>query len=211
MLEARDLICLRDEQLLFGALSFSARPGEMVQIAGANGVGKTSLLRILSGLALPESGEVRWHGQPLHRAGRRYHQQLLWLGHQPGIKTLLTGEENLRFFYPRSPRSAHWRALAAVGLTGYEDVPAARLSAGQQRRVALARLWLTETPLWILDEPLTALDAAGIEILTRRMEQHTARGGIVILTTHQPLRPLSRTVRCIRLASPGEGASLCGG
>ncbi|RYC43307.1 cytochrome c biogenesis heme-transporting ATPase CcmA [Pectobacterium zantedeschiae] len=205
MLEARDVVCIRDEHVLFSALSFTASPGEMVQIAGANGVGKTSLLRILSGLATPESGNVCWQGRRINRMREHFNQKLLWLGHQPGIKTVLTGEENLRFFYPQQHQDAHWQALAAVGLAGYEDVPVARLSAGQQRRVALARLWLTDVPLWILDEPLTALDVAGVEMLTQRMEHHIAHGGIIILTTHQPLRPFAQGIRCIQL-TPSEDA-----
>ncbi|KML67975.1 cytochrome c biogenesis heme-transporting ATPase CcmA [Pectobacterium peruviense] len=204
MLEARDVVCIRDEHVLFSALSFTASPGEMVQIAGANGVGKTSLLRMLSGLATPESGEICWQGQRINRIREHFNQQLLWLGHQPGIKSVLTGEENLRFFYPQLHQDAHWQALAAVGLAGYEDVPVARLSAGQQRRVALARLWLTDVPLWILDEPLTALDVAGVEMLTQRMEHHIAHDGIIILTTHQPLRPFAQSIRCIQL-TPSEG------
>lgn len=204
MLEARDVVCIRDEHVLFSALSFTANPGEMVQITGANGVGKTSLLRMLSGLATPESGDVCWQGRRINRIREHFNQQLLWLGHQPGIKSVLTGEENLRFFYPQQHQNAHWQALAAVGLAGYEDVPVARLSAGQQRRVALARLWLTNVPLWILDEPLTALDVAGVEMLTQRMEYHIAHGGIIILTTHQPLRPFAQGIRCIQL-TPSEG------
>ncbi|MBN3229033.1 cytochrome c biogenesis heme-transporting ATPase CcmA [Pectobacterium brasiliense] len=209
MLEARDVVCIRDEHVLFSALSFTASAGEMVQIAGANGVGKTSLLRMLSGLATPESGEICWQGQRINRMREQFNQQLLWLGHQPGIKSALTGEESLRFFYPHQQQDALWQALASVGLAGYEDVPVARLSAGQQRRVALARLWLTDVPLWILDEPLTALDVAGVDMLTQRMEHHTARGGIIILTTHQPLRPFAQRIRCISL-TPGEGTPLCG-
>lgn len=209
MLEARDVVCIRDEHVLFSALSFTASAGEIVQIAGANGVGKTSLLRMLSGLATPESGEICWQGQRINRMREQFNQQLLWLGHQPGIKSVLTGEENLRFFYPQRHQDAHWQALAAVGLAGYEDVPVARLSAGQQRRVALARLWLTDVPLWILDEPLTALDVAGVEMLTQRMEHHIAHGGIIILTTHQPLRPFAQDIRCIQLTA-SEGTPSCG-
>ncbi len=204
MLEARDVVCIRDEHVLFSALSFTASAGDMVQIAGANGVGKTSLLRILSGLATPGAGEVYWQGQRTDRERARFHQQLLWLGHQPGIKGVLTGDENLRFFYPQQRREALWQALEAVGLAGYEDVPVARLSAGQQRRVALARLWLTDVSLWILDEPLTALDVAGVDMLTQRMEHHVSQGGIIILTTHQPLRPRAQNIRCIQLVPEEE-------
>ncbi|MFA1052369.1 heme ABC exporter ATP-binding protein CcmA, partial [Klebsiella pneumoniae] len=112
-----------------------------------------------------------------------------WLGHKPGVNAALTADENLRFFFPASRLQQRESALAAVGLAGYEDLPLSQLSAGQQRRVALTRLWLTDAPLWILDEPFTALDATAMETLTRRLEQHARQGGCAILTTHQPLRP----------------------
>ncbi|NDJ56923.1 cytochrome c biogenesis heme-transporting ATPase CcmA [Enterobacteriaceae bacterium 4M9] len=199
MLDAQNLTCVRDERVLFSALSFSVAPGEVVQVAGVNGAGKTSLLRILSGLASPESGEVYWCQEPLSRAREDYHRELLWLGHQPGVKSVMTADENLRFFHPTESQDARWHALASVGLVGYEDVPVAQMSAGQQRRVALARLWLSSARLWILDEPFTALDIAGVEKLTKRIEYHAAAGGTVLLTTHQPLRPLACTLRCITL------------
>lgn len=206
MLEAHHLTCVRDERVLFEALSLAVQPGEIVQIAGANGAGKTSLLRILTGLATPETGRVSWQGAPISRQRDDFHQQLLWLGHQPGVKPVLTADENLRFYHPRQTQEARWAALAAIGLVGYEDVPVAQLSAGQQRRVALARLWLSEAALWVLDEPFTALDVAGIETLTRRLERHTSRGGAVVLTTHQPLRAVDSPLRCITLNAPEVAA-----
>ncbi|MEB5922973.1 cytochrome c biogenesis heme-transporting ATPase CcmA [Franconibacter pulveris 1160] len=206
MLEAHHLTCVRDERVLFEALSLTVQPGEIVQIAGANGAGKTSLLRILTGLATPESGNVCWQGEPIRRQRDVFHHQLLWLGHQPGVKAVLTADENLRFYHPRLSQDARWAALAATGLVGYEDVPVAQLSAGQQRRVALARLWLSDAALWVLDEPFTALDVAGIETLTRRLERHASRGGAVVLTTHQPLRPVNCPLRCITLNAPGAAA-----
>lgn len=149
MLEAKNLSCVRDERTLFSALSFRVTPGDIIQVEGPNGAGKTSLLRILAGLARPDSGEVCWHGQNTLRQRERYHQDLLFLGHQPGIKTMLTPFENLQFYQAvrTSPdRQAIWQALEQVGLVGYEDLPVAQLSAGQQRRVALARLWLSDSP-----------------------------------------------------------------
>ncbi|EDV2557458.1 cytochrome c biogenesis heme-transporting ATPase CcmA, partial [Salmonella enterica subsp. enterica] len=150
--------------------------------------------------ARPDGGEVYWQGEPLRRVRDSFHRSLLWIGHQPGIKTRLTARENLHFFHPgdgaRLPE-----ALAQAGLAGFEDVPVARLSAGQQRRVALARLWLTRAALWVLDEPFTAIDVNGVVRLTRRMAEHTAQGGMVILTTHQPLPGTADTVR--RLALTG--------
>ncbi|EMV7687548.1 cytochrome c biogenesis heme-transporting ATPase CcmA, partial [Salmonella enterica] len=183
MLEARELHCERDERTLFRGLSFTVDAGEWVQVTGGNGAGKTTLLRLLTGLVRPDGGEVYWQGKPLRHVRDSFHQSLLWLGHQPGIKTRLTARENLHFFHPgdgaRLPE-----ALAQAGLAGFEDVPVAQLSAGQQRRVALARLWLTRAALWVLDEPFTAIDVNGVARLTRRMAEHTAQGGMVILTTH---------------------------
>jgi heme exporter protein A len=187
MLDAINLTCIRDDRVLFSELSFSVSPGEMVQIAGKNGAGKTSLLRILAGLAQAEEGEVKWQGEGLSRIRYQFHQDLLWLGHQPGIKTVLTAFENLSFYHANGAQSLRWQALTEVGLLGFEDVPVNQLSAGQQRRVALARLWLSSHKLWILDEPFTAIDVTGVGKLTQQLKRHTENGGMVILTTHQPL------------------------
>jgi heme exporter protein A len=203
MLEAINLSCVRDERSLFNNLSFTLSPGEIVQVAGQNGAGKTSLLRILAGLAQPDEGEVHWQGRNTRRNRDWYHQHLLFLGHQPGIKFVLTPFENLAFYQSVSASSdpqALWSALERVGLVGYEDVPVAQLSAGQQRRVALARLWLSSAPLWILDEPLTAIDKQGVGELMSLFEQHAEQGGMVLLTTHQDLPGASRPVRKIHLS-----------
>lgn len=204
MLEARQLRCERDERILFSDLSFQVKAGEWIQITGGNGVGKTTLLRLLSGLARPDVGGVYWQVQPLHRVRDSYQQNLLWIGHQPGIKTRLSALENLRFFHHDGNAAQCMNALAQAGLAGYEDIPVNQLSAGQQRRVALARLWLTRATLWILDEPFTAIDMNGVERLTQRMAQHTERGGIVILTTHQPINVATDKIR--RIALSGEEA-----
>lgn len=203
MLEAKSLSCVRDERILFSELSFTVKPGEIIQVEGPNGAGKTSLLRILAGLAQPESGEVCWRGQNTLRHRENYYQDLLFLGHQPGIKTMLTPFENLQFYQAvraAPDRQAIWRALEQVGLVGYEDLPAAQLSAGQQRRVALARLWLSECPLWILDEPLTAIDKQGVAELISLFGQHAQQGGMVLLTTHQDLAGTTQAVGKISLA-----------
>lgn len=203
MLEAKSLSCVRDERILFSELSFTVKPGEIIQVEGPNGAGKTSLLRILAGLAQPESGEVCWRGQNTLRHRENYHQDLLFLGHQPGIKAMLTPFENLQFYQAvraAPDRQAIWRALELVGLVGYEDLPVAQLSAGQQRRVALARLWLNECPLWILDEPLTAIDKQGVAELISLFGQHAQQGGMVLLTTHQELIGAVQVVGKISLA-----------
>ncbi|EEC8799963.1 cytochrome c biogenesis heme-transporting ATPase CcmA [Escherichia coli] len=199
MLEARELLCERDERTLFSGLSFTLNAGEWVQITGSNGAGKTTLLRLLTGLSRPDAGEVLWQGQPLHQVRDSYHQNLLWIGHQPGIKTRLTALENLHFYHRDGDTAQCLEALAQAGLAGFEDIPVNQLSAGQQRRVALARLWLTRATLWILDEPFTAIDVNGVDRLTQRMAQHTEQGGIVILTTHQSLNVAESKIRRISL------------
>ena len=199
MLEARELLCERDERTLFSGLSFTLNAGEWVQITGINGAGKTTLLRLLTGLSRPDAGEVLWQGQPLHQVRDSYHQNLLWIGHQPGIKTRLTALENLHFYHRDGDTAQCLEALAQAGLAGFEDIPVNQLSAGQQRRVALARLWLTRATLWILDEPFTAIDVNGVDRLTQRMAPHTEQGGIVLLTTHQPLNVAESKIRRISL------------
>ena len=204
MFEALDLSCVRDERTLFSGLSFTIEPGEMVQIEGRNGAGKTSLLRILAGLSSPDAGEVRWQGVSTRRQRDIFHQQLLYLGHQPGVKSVLTAFENLAFCQSvtgKTDADAIYQALENVGLLGYEDVTVGQMSAGQQRRVALARLWLSDAPLWILDEPLTAIDKQGVATLIALFEQHAQRGGMVLLTTHQDLQGVNRDVRKLRLTS----------
>ncbi|MCD0501403.1 cytochrome c biogenesis heme-transporting ATPase CcmA [Bordetella petrii] len=179
--------CERDERTLFRQLYFSLGAGGMLHVKGPNGCGKTSLLRLLAGLAQPTQGRVERYPPPSPGASR----PPLWIGHAPGIKNLLTPFENLSWLgtlhTPVSDACVR-RALAAVGLRGTEDVPCHALSAGQQRRVALARLHLPGTPLlWILDEPYTALDQQGINDLEHHLARHCAHGGAVVLTSHHKI------------------------
>lgn len=205
MLEAVKLSSERDDRPLFCGLSFRVDAGDWVQITGGNGAGKTTLLRILTGLSRPDGGEVLWQGQPIARVREDYHQQLLWIGHKPGVQGRLSALENLRFFHPDGDEAHCIEALEQAGLAGFEDVQVQQLSAGQARRVALARLWLSRAALWVLDEPFTAIDACGVASMTRRMEQHVAQGGAIILTTHQPLNAPDVDVRRIALVG-GERA-----
>ncbi|MES2819711.1 MAG: cytochrome c biogenesis heme-transporting ATPase CcmA [Pseudomonadota bacterium] len=190
LLETLSLACERDWRLLFEGLDLRVQGGEMLQVAGPNGSGKTSLLRLLCGLMQPTQGEVRLNGRALTEQRSELARELLWIGHAAGIKGLLSAEENLAWLcalHRPASRAAIWQALAAVGLSGFEDVPCHTLSAGQQRRVALARLYLAAPPLWVLDEPFTALDKEGVAQLESHLARHCEQGGLVLLTTHHPL------------------------
>ncbi|GGA78299.1 cytochrome c biogenesis ATP-binding export protein CcmA [Neiella marina] len=187
MLEARRLSLARQSRQLFSDVSFSLEPGHALLLQGRNGAGKTSMLRILAGLARPDEGNVCWHGKVISQSPD-YLESLLYLGHHAAVNTELSPTENLRYLCAlhNDDSASIDDILSAVGLAGYEDIPAGQLSAGQQRRIALSRLWLSSAPLWILDEPLTALDVRAVAGLERRFKQHLEDGGMLIVTTHQP-------------------------
>ncbi len=201
-LEAVALTCERDWRLLFERLDLQITKGEMLQIAGPNGSGKTSLLRLIAGLMQPTAGKVLINGSDLEDQRGELARSLLWIGHAAGIKGLLTAEENLTWLcalHQPASRGAVWQALDSVGLRGFEDVPCHTLSAGQQRRVGLARLYLSPPPLWILDEPFTALDKAGVAQLEEHLAAHCEQGGMVVLTTHHSLNEKPASFRTIEL------------
>jgi heme exporter protein A len=190
VLEAADLECERGGRRIFRGLSFTLAPGELLRVAGANGSGKTSLLRMLCGLLAPSRGEVRWGGTAIGRLREDYSKQLVYLGHAPAVKDDLTAGENLSISCSLSgipwTEKAVRAALEHLGLGGKQHEPVRRLSQGQRRRSALARLCLAEAvPLWLLDEPFSALDAAGVELLRALIDAHVRRGAMVAFTTHQ--------------------------
>ena len=201
LLEARDLSSVRGGRRLFERLSFALNGGEWVEISGANGAGKTTLLRILSGLRDPDGGETLWRGVPVRRAAEDYFADLAFVGHRDGVKLKLTPPENLRAWLnarddPDESDAATTRISAALELVGMS--PASRmlcagLSAGQRRRVALARLSLTSARVWILDEPLSSLDEAARETMSRLLAKHLRNGGVAAIATHHPFPlPLPR-------------------
>lgn len=206
-LQTENLMCERDERRLFEALSFSVQAGDMLQVVGPNGSGKTSLLRLLAGLRTPTEGAIRLKGKPLRACKDELAQHILWIGHATGIKGLLTAEENLSWLCALHQidvsRDVIWQALSAVGLKGFEDVPCYTLSAGQQRRVSLARLYMPSAPLWILDEPFTALDKQAVAQLEQHLCTHCEQGGLVIFTTHHHLEHSTSSFRELDLGKIG--------
>jgi heme exporter protein A len=184
LLQARGLAFSRNEEPVFGPLDFELRPGEALLVLGGNGAGKTTLLRVLAGLLDASGGEVRLQGRPVDR--HHLARGSAYLGHLPGHKGELGTLENLQFAQALNggaPADLE-QALAEVGLAGYEDTPARRLSAGQNKRLGLARLRLQSAPLWLLDEPYANLDLDGIALVNRLIQAQVARGGAVLLTTH---------------------------
>ncbi len=190
LLQAVNLSCERDDRLLFRNLDISIVPGTLTRVEGPNGSGKTTLLRILAGLHDACQGDILWNGQLRDRQRESFTRNLLYIGHRAGVKAQLTPLENLRALMAGRrllSRDLLAAALDNAGLAGYHDAPCHSLSAGQQRRVSLARLLVSDEPLWILDEAFTALDREGVAGLERLLLQRVSQGGAVIATTHHPL------------------------
>jgi len=191
MLEARNLFCERDDRVLGQHLEFTVSAGGVVQTQGSNGSGKTTLLRIICGLNGDYDGELLWQGQNLDRVRSDFLAKVFYLGHAPAINKTLSPLENLRWFCASRGQGDPAdipAALASMGLKGYDDIPCYMLSAGQQRRVSLARLKLTSAKLWILDEPFTALDRKGVSHLETLLSDFVTEGGSLMLTTHHHLQ-----------------------
>lgn len=192
ILETRSLECVRDDRLLFSDLSLHLAAGEVLQIEGTNGSGKTSLLRILCGLRRADDGEVLWQGEEVSHVREDYYANMIYIGHLPCIKGDLTTLENIRSLLDTRSQSAAndeiEEVLAKVGLSGFDDVAAKALSSGQRRRILLAFLRLAKARLWIMDEPLTALDVQGVELVESMLLEHREAGGSAIFTTHHGMQ-----------------------
>ena len=192
MLEARDLTCVRGDRRLFSGVGFSMTAGDCLHVRGENGVGKTSLLRLLTGLSKPESGEVLWNSKSITQESSAFHRELLFLGHRDALKDELSALENLQMYAALDDIKLSLEdalaALARFGLRGRENLPIHCLSAGQKRRVLMARMLTRNARLWILDEPFNALDVHAIDQLEVLITEHLAKGGMLVLTSHQAVK-----------------------
>jgi heme exporter protein A len=213
-LSVHDLACERSERLLFKGLNFNLIQGQLLLVQGGNGQGKTSLLRLLTGLGRPEQGEVRWHGQPIARCRNSFYREMAYLAHANGIKDELNPVENLRFHGALHNRPfAQGQAvetLQRLGLSRCLDMPCRALSFGQRRRVALTALLLAGASLWILDEPLTGLDVHAVALVEGLIREHLNGGGMVVTTTHQEMNLEGANVQRLLVGQvatpPGFGA-----
>ena len=205
MLEARDLECVRGRRQLFAGVSFVMQPGDCYELRGPNGSGKTSLLRMLCGLLPPTSGRILWRGAPINQCRQEFLAAVTYVGHRSSVKHELTMLENLLVATALSgwdvSRERARAALERMGLTGLDDAPGRRLSEGQQRRVALARLVACRTPVWFLDEVQAALDETATKVLMEVIDEHLGEGGIAVIATHQPLELVRHSSRRIELAA----------
>ena len=204
MLEVSNLACSRGDHRLFSGLSFMLNPGQIMQVQGANGSGKTSLLRTLCGFIPPDEGEILWKGKHARELGEDYCAELLYIGHLNAIKDELNALENLQMSaglagYTVTEQQAV-AALKRMGLQRREHLPVRVLSQGQRRRVALARLLISSAHLWILDEPLTALDVGAVSLMQELIGEHLSKGGMAIFTTHQPLQVAGVQTRQLALS-----------
>lgn len=203
MLQGINLACVRGDRRLFKAVNFTLEAGGLMQVHGPNGSGKTSLLRMLCGLSNPALGEITWCGVSIRDLKGEYFSNLTYIGHLSGTKDDLTVLENLRISSALAgehvSETQAREALKRMGLNGREFLPAKVLSQGQRRRVALARLLVCKTKLWILDEPLAALDVTAVKLIQGLLEQHLSEKGLVVMTTHQAIDVAATSMVHLRL------------
>ena len=204
MLEISNLACSRGDHRLFSGLSFKLDFGQIMQVQGANGSGKTSLLRTLCGFITPDEGDIIWRGENIRELDEEYFAEMMYLGHLNAIKDELSALENLLVSAGLSGVELKEKeamvALRRMGLRGRELLPTKVLSQGQRRRVALARLLVSDAKLWVLDEPLTALDVGAVALIQELIAEHLARQGMVIFTTHQPLQVAGKEMLSLSLS-----------
>jgi len=203
LLQIDNLACIRDDRVLFEHLNLSLAGGQMLLVEGSNGSGKTSLLRILTGLKLADEGDVYWRGQPIGKLAAEYYEQVSYVGHHDGVKRELTCLENLRLVQAMGkPTELDLdAALDRVNLYRYGDSLVASLSAGQKRRLALARLLVVESVLWILDEPFTSLDKNSMGCFESLFHQHMQQQGIIIMTSHHDIPMAGADVQRLNLSA----------
>jgi heme exporter protein A len=198
VLTVKSLACERGERLLFKNLNFTVQAGKILQLTGINGAGKSSLLRMLAGLSTPYTGAIHWREQNLIHLGKAYSSEICYLEHVNGLKDSLSALENLEFIgrllYNRGDKTELLDILRRLNLYDSADTLVEQLSAGQKRRLALARLLMTPAKLWILDEPFTSLDAASIGLVEDLLTSHSQRQGITVIATHQLLSMVDSTV-----------------
>jgi heme exporter protein A len=204
-LEVNKLGCVRGDRRLFSGLDLSLAAGTYLQVTGPNGSGKTSLLRILCGLLTPAEGEIKWQGENIRSLAEDYFIAVTYLGHRHGVKDEFTAIENLRISNALNgievSKERARDVLARMGLAGRESLPARLLSEGQRRRVALARLLVCNTKLWLLDEVMTSLDKGAVALIRSLIEEHLAGGGIAIVATHQDLEVATGSSQRLELAT----------
>jgi len=205
MLKAQGLVCLRGDRLLFKNVEFELNAGGLLYVLGENGSGKSSLLRMMCGLLMPEAGEIFWIGKRIKDVAESYLSDLTYIGHLNGLKDDLTALENLymgaRLASNEVNENSAMAALSAIGISRCANLPVRVLSQGQKRRVALAKLWVSKSKLWILDEPFAALDAASVVVLANQLSDHMLNGGMVVITTHQEVTIKAQSTNTLRLGS----------
>ena len=201
LLQTRNLSCMRNDRLLFERLDFGLEAGQMLVVEGPNGCGKTSLLRILTGLRLADGGEVLWRGEPIDRLAGDYFEQVNYVGHHDGVKHELSCLENLRLARAMGVPSKQDLddVLDKVNLYAYGETEVGSLSAGQKRRLALARLLATDALLWILDEPFTSLDKASMALFSGLFEQHLQQQGVIVMTSHHDISLPTQSLQRLKM------------